>query len=116
MPNLASSGKGWNAPPAPVVENDGPDERMMNAGVGRRHKAEDGTALLAIHGDMPYTWAPVGTSSETRGTDTVYRQLSVIAMAPVWNEEQKIGEVVRRTPRDVVDEVLVIDDGSTDGS
>ena len=32
------------------------------------------------------------------------------------NEEQKIGEVVRRVPRDVVDEVLVIDDGCTDAS
>src|SRR5688500_15688972 len=37
-------------------------------------------------------------------------------MAPVLNEEQKIGEVVRRMPRDVVDEVLVIDDGCTDRS
>jgi len=44
----------------------------------------------------------------------VYRGLRVIAMAPAWNEEAKIGEVVRRTPRDLVDEVLVIDDGSTD--
>lgn len=40
----------------------------------------------------------------------------MIAMAPVLDEEGKIGEVVRRTPRDVVDEVLVIDDGSTDRS
>jgi dolichol-phosphate mannosyltransferase len=39
-----------------------------------------------------------------------------MAMAPVLNEEQKIGEVVRRVPRDVVDEVLVIDDGCTDAS
>jgi dolichol-phosphate mannosyltransferase len=46
----------------------------------------------------------------------VYRQLSVIAMAPVLDEEGKIGEVVRRTPRPLVDEVLVIDDGSTDRS
>src|SRR5262249_10168088 len=37
-------------------------------------------------------------------------------MAPVLNEEQKIGEVVRRTPRPTVDEMLVIDDGSTDRS
>lgn len=37
-------------------------------------------------------------------------------MAPVLNEEQKISEVVRRTPRPLVDELLVIDDGSTDAS
>ncbi len=46
----------------------------------------------------------------------VYRGLSVIAIAPVLDEEAKIREVVRRTPRDVVDEVLVVDDGSTDRS
>lgn len=46
----------------------------------------------------------------------MYRGLRVIAMAPVLNEEKKIGEVVRRTPRDLVDEMLVIDDGCTDSS
>lgn len=46
----------------------------------------------------------------------MYRGLRVIAMAPVLDEEAKIGEVVRRTPRDVVDEVLVVDDGSGDRS
>jgi dolichol-phosphate mannosyltransferase len=46
----------------------------------------------------------------------VYRNLSVIAMAPVLNEEHKIGEVIRRIPRSVVDEILIIDDGSTDRS
>jgi len=40
----------------------------------------------------------------------------VIAIAPVLDEEEKIREVVRRTPREVVDEVLVVDDGSQDGS
>jgi len=40
----------------------------------------------------------------------------VIAIAPVLDEEEKIREVVRRTPRDIVDEVLVVDDGSRDGS
>jgi dolichol-phosphate mannosyltransferase len=40
----------------------------------------------------------------------------VIAIAPVLDEEQKIGDVVRRTPRPLVDEMLVIDDGSTDRS
>ena len=46
----------------------------------------------------------------------MYRNLSVIAMAPVLDEEHKIGEVVRRVPRPLVDEVLVIDDGCTDKS
>ena len=46
----------------------------------------------------------------------MYRGLKIIAMAPVLNEERKIGEVVRRTPREIVDETLVIDDGCTDRS
>jgi glycosyltransferase involved in cell wall biosynthesis len=40
----------------------------------------------------------------------------VIAIAPVLDEEKKIGEVVRRCPRPAVDEVLVVDDGCTDAS
>jgi dolichol-phosphate mannosyltransferase len=44
----------------------------------------------------------------------MYRGLSVIAVAPAYDEEKKIGEVVRRMPRTVVDETLVVDDGSTD--
>jgi dolichol-phosphate mannosyltransferase len=46
----------------------------------------------------------------------LYRGLSVITVAPVFNEECKIGEVVRRMPSRVVDELVVIDDGSTDRS
>ena len=46
----------------------------------------------------------------------MYRGLKLLAIAPVLNEEKKIGEVVRRVPRDIVDEVLVIDDGCTDRS
>jgi dolichol-phosphate mannosyltransferase len=46
----------------------------------------------------------------------MYRGLSVIAIVPVFNEAAKIGEVVRRIPREIVDEVLMVDDGSTDDS
>ncbi len=46
----------------------------------------------------------------------MYRDLKVLAMAPCFNEEQKIGEVVKRVPRPLVDEMLVVDDGSTDRS
>lgn len=46
----------------------------------------------------------------------MYRGLSVIAIAPVLNEEAKIGQVVSRIPRTAVDDVLVVDDGSTDRS
>jgi dolichol-phosphate mannosyltransferase len=44
----------------------------------------------------------------------VYRGLKVVALAAAWNEEAKIGEVVRRTPKPLVDELVVLDDGSTD--
>lgn len=44
----------------------------------------------------------------------MYKGRSVILVAPAYNEAQKIGEVVRRTPRAIVDVVLVVDDGSTD--
>jgi dolichol-phosphate mannosyltransferase len=44
----------------------------------------------------------------------MYKQRSIFLIAPAYNEERKIGEVVRRVPRDVVDETLVVDDGSTD--
>ncbi len=46
----------------------------------------------------------------------MFQGLRVLACAPCFNESAKIGEVVRRTPRDIVDELLVIDDGSTDDS
>jgi len=46
----------------------------------------------------------------------MYRGLSVIAIVPVFNEEAKIRKVLSRMPRQLLDEVLVVDDGSTDDS
>src|SRR5215469_8791728 len=44
----------------------------------------------------------------------MYKSRTVMLIAPAFNEEGKIGTVVRRTPRDIVDAILVVDDGSTD--
>jgi dolichol-phosphate mannosyltransferase len=44
----------------------------------------------------------------------MYKGHRVLMIAPAYDEEAKIGEVVRRCPRDIVDEMLVVDDGSTD--
>jgi glycosyltransferase involved in cell wall biosynthesis len=46
----------------------------------------------------------------------MYRGLSVIAIVPVFNEAGKIEQVVRRIPNQIVDKILVVDDGSTDDS
>lgn len=46
----------------------------------------------------------------------MYRGMSVIAIAPALDEERKIAQVVSRTPRPMVDEVMVIDDGSRDAT
>ncbi len=41
-------------------------------------------------------------------------QPRVLAIAPAWNEGERIARVVKRVPRDAVETTLVIDDGSTD--
>jgi len=64
----------------------------------------------------PSSWLPHGAEECGQARGDVYRNLRVIAIAPVLDEEGKIDSVVRRTPRDVVDEVLVVDDGSRDRS
>jgi dolichol-phosphate mannosyltransferase len=46
----------------------------------------------------------------------MYKSRKIILITAAYNEEGKIGQVVRRTPRDVVDAVFVVDDGSTDGT
>jgi dolichol-phosphate mannosyltransferase len=46
----------------------------------------------------------------------MYKSRTVMLIVPACNEAGKIGEVVRRTPPNVVDALLVVDDGSTDGT
>ena len=46
----------------------------------------------------------------------MYKGKRILLIAPAYNEEQKIGEVISRVPREIVDSVLVIDDGSTDST
>lgn len=41
---------------------------------------------------------------------------TVIAIVPVWNEAEVIGRVLDEIPRQVVDRVIVVDGGSTDGT
>jgi dolichol-phosphate mannosyltransferase len=44
----------------------------------------------------------------------MYKSRKIILIVPALNEETKIGEVIRRAPHNIVDKILVIDDGSTD--
>jgi dolichol-phosphate mannosyltransferase len=46
----------------------------------------------------------------------MFKGKRVIAIVPAHNEQHKIVHVVARTPREVVDCVLVVDDGSTDNT
>ena len=39
---------------------------------------------------------------------------SVALVIPAWNEEVAIGHVIGRVPRDIVDEIIVVDAGSSD--
>ena len=47
----------------------------------------------------------------------MYRNLRFTVIAPCYNEERKIGDVVRRIQAiGLADEIVVVDDGSTDRS
>ena len=44
----------------------------------------------------------------------MYKGKKIIVMTTAFNEEVKIGPTVQRIPREIVDEIVCIDDGSTD--
>ncbi len=44
------------------------------------------------------------------------KKQKILAFIPVYNEEKRIANVLAKFPENVVDEVLVVDDGSTDNS
>ncbi len=46
----------------------------------------------------------------------MYKNQKILLLTAAYNEEKKIGEVIRRASGSVVDEMLVIDDGSTDNT
>ena len=46
----------------------------------------------------------------------MYKGRKIAALVPAHNEEAKVGRVVERTDHRIVDTLLVIDDGSTDGT
>lgn len=46
----------------------------------------------------------------------MYKKRKILACAPAYNEEAKIAKVVRRISRNVVDKILVVDDGSSDAT
>jgi dolichol-phosphate mannosyltransferase len=46
----------------------------------------------------------------------MFKGHSIAVILPALNEQGKIGRAVSRIPRSLVDEVVVVDDGSTDGT
>lgn len=46
----------------------------------------------------------------------MYKNRRILLLTAAYNEEKKIGEVIRRVPTDLVDGIVVVDDGSTDRS
>src|SRR6058998_499243 len=40
--------------------------------------------------------------------------MKIVLIVPALNEAAAVGDLVRRVPRDIVDEVIVVDNGSTD--
>ena len=54
--------------------------------------------------------------SDEPDAGTAAARSAVVAIVPVWNEAEVIGRVLDEVPRDVVDRVIVVDGGSSDGT
>lgn len=46
----------------------------------------------------------------------MYKNRRILLLTAAYNEELKIGEVIRRVPPDTFDKIIVVDDGSTDNT
>lgn len=53
-------------------------------------------------------------SSRAKKTSAATPRPCVVCVLPAWNEQTRIARVVEAVPRDMVDEVVVVDDGSSD--
>src|SRR5690242_5676638 len=53
-------------------------------------------------------------AARTSAAPTAARRPRIAVVIPTLNEEEPIGPVVRAVPRDLVDEIIVADSGSTD--
>jgi glycosyltransferase involved in cell wall biosynthesis len=61
---------------------------------------------------------PLSEGAVPKDSQSAFRstRMRVSVVIPALNEEEPIGDVVRAIPRGAVDEVLVVDNGSTDGT
>ena len=55
-------------------------------------------------------------SAKPHDTRITYRNHSILVTMPCWNEEGKVGAGVRAVPKDLVDTVCVVDNGSIDNT
>ena len=46
----------------------------------------------------------------------MYKSHRIAVVMPCYNEAGKIGRGIKKVPMDIVDEVIIVDDGSTDGT
>src|SRR5262249_57083795 len=70
------------------------------------------TAVASERNDRIRNSRSSGPRGILRGTRRQTVRISVVI--PALNEEAAIGGVVREVPRDLVDEIIVVDNGSTD--